>query len=135
MVRQEVMRDKKADQLLAKAKGAGSMAAAKAKGAMVSTVNQVTFAAPVFVQSTGASEPALSGAVYATKQGAFGSHPVKGLAGVYRFQVVKRSRNAAKFDEKQQETKLRQKSMQYAANFMNELYIKANVVDNRYLFF
>lgn len=135
MVRQEVMRDKKADQLLAKAKGAGSMAAAKTKGAMVSTVSQVTFAAPVFVQSTGASEPALSGAVYATKQGAFGSHPVKGLAGVYRFQVVKRSRNAAKFDEKQQETKLRQKSMQYAANFMNELYIKANVVDNRYLFF
>ena len=60
---------------------------------------------------------------------------MKGLAGVYRFQVVKRSRNAAKFDEKQQETKLRQKSMQYAANFMNELYIKANVVDNRYLFF
>ena len=31
--------------------------------------------------------------------------------------------------------KLRQKSMQYAGNFMNELYINANVVDNRYLFF
>jgi len=25
--------------------------------------------------------------------------------------------------------------MQMAGNFMNELYIKANVVDNRYLFF
>jgi len=25
--------------------------------------------------------------------------------------------------------------MQYAGNFMNELYVKAKVVDNRYLFF
>jgi peptidyl-prolyl cis-trans isomerase len=25
--------------------------------------------------------------------------------------------------------------MQYAGNFMNELYINAKVVDNRYLFF
>ena len=40
-----------------------------------------------------------------------------------------------KFDEKAQEQKLRQKAMQYAANFMNELYVKAGVVDNRYLFF
>ena len=33
------------------------------------------------------------------------------------------------------EQKVRQKAMQNAGNFMNELYIKANVVDNRYLFF
>ncbi|KXB41103.1 hypothetical protein HMPREF1870_01627 [Bacteroidales bacterium KA00344] len=135
MVKQEVMRDKKAEQLIAKAKTANSIAAAKAKGAQVMDVNQVTFAAPVFVQATGASEPALSGAVAATKQGAFSSHPVKGLAGVYQFKVVKRTKNEAKFDAKQQEQKLRQKSMQNAGNFMNELYIKANVVDNRYLFF
>ncbi len=135
MVKQEVLRDKKAEQLIAKAKSATSIAAAKAKGAQISTVNQVTFAAPVFVQATGASEPALSGAVYATKQGAFSSHPVKGLAGVYQFQVVKRSKNAATYNEKQQEMKLCQKAMQYAGNFMNELYINAKVVDNRYLFF
>ena len=135
MVKAEVMRDKKAELLIAKAKGAKSIAAAKGKGAIISNVNQVTFAAPVFVQSTGSSEPALSGAVYAAKQGAFSSHPVKGLAGVYQFQVVKRSKSAQKFDEKAQEAKLRQKAMQLASNYMNELYIKAKVVDNRYLFF
>lgn len=135
MVKAEVMRDKKAELLIAKAKGAKSIAAAKGKGAIISNVNQVTFAAPVFVQSTGSSEPALSGAVYAAKQGAFSSHPVKGLAGVYQFQVVKRSKSAQKFDEKAQEAKLRQKAMQLAGNYMNELYIKAKVVDNRYLFF
>lgn len=135
LVSQEVMRDKKAEQLIAKANGAKSIAAAKGKGANVTTVNQVTFAAPVFVQATGSSEPALSGAVYATKQGAFSAHPVKGLGGVYQFQVVKRAKNAQKYDEKAQEARLRQKAMQYAGNYMNELYIKANVVDNRYLFF
>lgn len=135
LVKQEVLRDKRAEQLIAQAKGATSIAAAKAKGAQVSTVNQVTFAAPVFVQSTGASEPALSGAVYAAKIGTFSAHPVKGLAGVYQFQVVKRSKNAATYNAKQQEMKLTQKAMQYAGNFMNELYVNAKVVDNRYLFF
>jgi peptidyl-prolyl cis-trans isomerase D len=135
MVKAEVMRDKKAEVLIAKAQGAKSIAAAKAKGATVQTVNQVTFAAPVFVQATGASEPALSGAVSATKAGQFSSHPVKGLAGVYQFQVMKKAMNGAKFNETAQEAKERQKAMQYAGNFMNELYIKGKVVDNRYLFF
>ena len=135
LVKAEVMRDKKAELLISKAKGVKSIAAAKAKGAVISNVGQVTFAAPVFVQSTGGSEPALSGAVYATKQGAFSSHPVKGQAGVYQFQVVKKSMNGAKYNEASQEMKLRQKAMQYAGNYMNELYIKAKVVDNRYLFF
>ena len=135
MVKAEVMRDKKAEQLIAKANGVKSIAAAKAKGAIVSTVNQVTFAAPVFVQTTGASEPALSGAVYAAKAGSFSSHLVKGMAGVYQFQVMNRTKNAAKFNDKEQEGKLIQKAMQYAGNFMNELYINGKVVDNRYLFF
>lgn len=135
MVKQEVMRDKKAEMLIAKAKGANSINAAKAKGAIISTVNQVTFAAPVFVQSTGGSEPALSGAIYAAKVGSFSSHPVKGMAGVYQFQVTGRKKNALKYNEAEEEMKLRQKAMQYAGNYMNELFVKAKVVDNRYLFF
>ena len=135
LVKAQVLRDKKAEMLIAKAKGATSIAAAKAKGAVVTSVNQVTFSAPVFVSSTGASEAALSGAVSSAKVGSFFSRPVKGQGGVYQFQVVKRAKNATKFNEQQQETTLRQKAMQYAGSFMNELYIKAKVVDNRYLFF
>ncbi len=135
LVKAQVLRDKKAEMLIAKAKGATSIAAAKAKGAVITPVNQVTFSAPVFVSSTGASEAALSGAVSSAKVGSFFSRPVKGQGGVYQFQVVKRAKNATKFNEQQQETTLRQKAMQYAGSFMNELYIKAKVVDNRYLFF
>ena len=41
----------------------------------------------------------------------------------------------AKFDAKTQEGMLRQQAMQAAGRFMQELYQKANVKDNRYLFF
>lgn len=134
-IKQEVMRDKKAEMLLEKTKGVKSVAAAKAKGAQVSAVSQVTFAAPVFVQSTGMSEPALSGAVVATSKGKFCSQAVKGNAGVYMFQVTDKKMRSVKYNEKEYEQRLRQKSLQYAGNFMQELYIKANVKDNRYLFF
>jgi len=135
VVKTEVMKDKKAEKIEAKLKGVNSLAAAKSKGGKVSTVNQITFAAPVFVTATGSSEPALSGAVSATAQGKFSKKPVKGNAGVYLFQVDNKVMQSGKFDEKAQEAKLRQKALQSASNFMNELYIAANVVDNRYLFF
>ena len=134
-IKAEVIKDKKAEQLLAKAKASKSVADAKAKGATVAPVAQVTFAAPVFVAATGASEPALSGAIAATAKGKFSKHPVKGNAGVYVFQVTNKTQRPAKFDEKAEMQRLSQRQMQMAGNFMNELYIKANVVDNRYLFF
>ena len=134
-IKQEVIRDKKAEMLIAKAKGVKNIGGAKAKGATVSTVNQVTFAAPVFVQSTGMSEPALSGAVAATAKGKFSAHAVKGYAGVYLFQVNNRRMRPVTSNEKEYEERLSQKGLQYASNFMQELYIKANVKDNRYLFF
>lgn len=135
MLKAEVMRDKKAEQLMAKAKDVKSVSAAKAKGATVAPVNQVTFSAPVFVMSAGASEPALSGAVAATAKGQFSAKPVKGNAGVYVFQVTNRTTRPGKFEAKAEEDKARQKALQFAGNFMNELVIKAGVVDDRYLFF
>ena len=134
-VKQEVLKDKKAEQLLAKAKDIKSIADAKAKGASVDSVSQITFSAPVFIASTGASEPSLSGAVAATAKGAFSKAPVKGNAGVYVFQVVDKVNRNVKYDAKAQEEKMRQRAMQYASQFTNELYRKANVTDNRYLFF
>lgn len=134
-VKGEVLKDKKAEMLMAKLEGVKSVVAAKAKGANVSTVNQVTFAAPVFIPATGASEPALSGAVAATAKGKFCKAPVKGNAGVYVFEVTNKTQRPGKFNAAAEMQKLRQKEMQMAGNFMNELYIKAKVVDNRYLFF
>ena len=134
-LKQEVLKDKKAESIMAKLKGVNSIAAAKSKGGKIADLNQVTFASPAFVTLTGASEPAISGAVAATAKGKFVNHPVKGQAGVYLFQVKSKSMRPGKFNEKEYSQRLVQKAMQYAGNFMQELYFNANVVDNRYLFF
>lgn len=136
MLKREVMKDKKAEKLIAKLKGVNSIAAAQAKGAKVSTVNQITFASPVFIQGMGAVEPALSGAVAATPAGKFCKAPVKGNSGVYVFQVTKKAmRVGSKYNESVQMQQCAQQSMQYVGNFIQDLVLKANVVDHRYIFF
>ena len=136
ILKREVIKDKKAEKLMAKLKGVNSIAAAQAKGAKVSSVNQITFAAPAFVQATGSVEPALSGAVAGTAAGKFSKAPVKGNAGVYVFQVVKKSMRAgSKYDETLVMQQAAQANMQLIGNFMQDLILKAKVVDNRYLFF
>ena len=136
ILKREVIKDKKAEKLMAKLKGVNSIAAAQAKGAKVSSVNQITFAAPAFVQATGSVEPALSGAVAGTAAGKFSKASVKGNAGVYVFQVVKKSMRAgSKYDETLVMQQAAQANMQLVGNFMQDLILKAKVVDNRYLFF
>ena len=134
-LKSEVLKDKKAAQIMEKIKGVKSVAEAQKKGGKVSDVNQITFSAPVFISETGASEPALSGAVAATAQGKFSAAPVKGNAGVYLFQVKSKNTRTQEYKEGVYEMSLKQKAMQYAGNFMQELFVKANVKDNRYLFF
>ena len=136
ILKDQVIRDKKFEQLKQKLAGVTSVEAAKGKGAQVAPVNQIPFAAPAFIQATGASEPALSGAVAATKAGQFCPRVIKGNGGAYMFKVVKKAqRGGVKFDEKTVETQLKQQALQAAGRFINELYLKADVVDNRYLFF
>ena len=136
IVKSEVLRDKKFEQIKAKFAGVADIEAAKAKGARIDSVNQVTFSAPVFVQATGSSEPALSGAIAASKQGEFSKSLVKGNGGAYLFKVLKKAdREGVKYDEKSAEQMLKQQAIQAAGRFMQELYQKAEVVDNRYLFF
>jgi len=135
-LKQQVTIDKKFEKAKAQLAGVKDIAAAKQKGAVVDSVRQITFSAPVFIASTGSSEPALSGAVAAVKAGQFSPAVVKGNGGAYLFQVLaKQPREGVKFDEKQQVQQLRQQAQQAASRFINELYLKADVKDNRYLFF
>lgn len=133
-VQRRVMNDKKAEVLMKKAKTATDLAAAQKLGAKIDTVKQVTFDAPVFIPETGASEPALSGAVFATAKGKV-SAPVKGNQGLYIFQVIDKKSRDVKFDQKDAERAVKQKNLQNISQYMRDLYEKANVVDNRYLFF
>ena len=134
-IKQQVIRDKKFEVLKNKLSGVKSVADAKAKGAVVDSVKQVSFSSPAFIQATGSSEPALAGAVAATKAGEFHANPVKGNGGAFVFQVLNAEKSQQAFDAKASETQLKQRAMQAASRFMQELYQKANITDNRYLFF
>ena len=136
MLKQQVLRDKKFDQMKGKLNGVKSIADAKAKGAVIDTVKQISFGSPVFVQTTGSSEPALAGAVVATKAGEFHAAPVKGNKGAFVFQVLNVDKQQGhEFHAHEVEEQLQQTAMQAASRFMQELYQKAKVTDNRYLFF
>ena len=137
-LQQEVIRDKKAEKIIAQLKGVKSIAdAVKAnKDVKTDSINQITFAAPTFVGAVQSQEPALSGAVAATEKGQFCSHPVKGYGGVYLFKVNDRRTLEGKFDAKEYEARAAQMNMQsISRSAFQELFLNADVKDNRYLFF
>lgn len=133
-VKNLAIKDKKAEVLMAKAAKCNSVDAAKAQGAKVSEVKQITFASPAFIQELGAQEPAISGAAAALAKGKV-SKPIKGNAGVYILKVTDKKNLNGKKDKKELAQKLQQQSLMAAQQFMNELVRNANVKDNRYIFF
>ena len=98
------------------------------------SVKHVTFSAPAFVMATSSSEPALSARVSMTAKGQFAG-PVKANAGVFVFQVLDKQKAQEKFDAKTEEGMLTNMAARAASRFINDLYIKAKVVDKRYMFF
>ncbi len=134
-VKAELTKDKKAETILADISGVNSVKDASAKGGKTAPIKGITFASPAFVPLTGAAEATLSGAAAATPKGKFCSRPVKGEAGVYVYEVTAKTPRDGKYDAAKMKTQMKQKAMQAAGNYMNELRTNADVTDNRYIFF
>ena len=131
----KVMEDKKAEMLKEKMANAKSIAdVMKVNGAVSDTINHVSFSASTFVSKVGYSEPIISGAASKAENGKFIS-PLKGNGGVYAFQVLSKNKTAEKYDAKSEEMQQESMNMRAVSRFVNDLYEKANVKDNRYLFF
>jgi len=131
----EVMKDKKAALLAEKMKDVKSVAdVAKIEGAVTDTIKHITFTGNAFVSKVGSSEPALSGSVSKAKKGEFKSG-IKGKAAVYAYQVLDQKKLDMKYDQKQEEQKLQQTIARNLGNYQNELYQKADITDNRYIFY
>ena len=131
----EVQKDKKAAKLQEKMQAVKSIAdVAKMEGAVTDTVKHVSFASNAFISKVGSSEPVLSGSVSAAKKGDFKAG-LKGNGAVYAYQVLNQTKSDAKFDAKQEKQQAAQMSMRGLSAFTNELYLKADVQDKRYLFY
>lgn len=136
MLRAEIRRDKKAEKIMEEMKKYNSIAQVKGmKDAVSDSVKHVTFRAPAYISVTRSSEPVI-GAVAAKTAANKVSAPVKGNGGVYMIQVYAKEKGSEKFDAKQEETTLTNMAVRIAGNqLINDLYQKAKVVDQRYLFF
>ena len=112
-----------------------SIAAAKQKGAKVAHIEQITFNSNTVIPELLANEPALSGAVFATKKGQFSSHVVKGTAAVYVFQVTDRKQLPGKYNSIEYMQRCVQQTAQgFFTAFQQDLMINAQIKDNRYMF-
>lgn len=135
MLRNEIIRNKKAEQLMGQMKDFNSLAQIKEmKDAVSDSVKHVTFNAPAYISVTHASEPAIS--AYASKTDVEKvSAPIKGNAGVYMIQVYAKDKGSEEFDAKKEESALSSMSSAYANQCISELREKGKVTDQRYLYF
>ena len=136
MLRAEIRRDKKAEKIMEEMKKYNSIAQVKGmKDAVSDSVKHVTFSAPAYISVTRSSEPVI-GAVAAKTAANKVSAPIKGNGGVYMIQVYAKEKGSEKFDAKQEEATLTNMAVRIAGNqLINDLYQKAKVADQRYLFF
>lgn len=132
----ELIRDKKAEKIMASMASATSFDQVKAlTNAVSDSVKHVTFAAPAFIAVTSASEPVIG--AYASKTDVNKlSAPIKGTRGVYMIQVYNKEKSSEEFDAKAEEATLANMTANIAIRqFIGDLYQKAEVKDSRYLFF
>ncbi len=136
MLKAEIIRDKKAEQLMSQMEGFNSLDQVKGiKDAVSDSVKHVTFNAAAYISVARASEPAIS--AYASKTDVNKvSAPIKGNAGVYMIQVYAKDKGAEEFDAKKEEAALSATtSRMINQSIYYDLREKGKVVDQRYLYF
>ncbi len=135
LLRIEAMRDKKAEKIMAELGNVASFDQVKnMENAVIDTVKHITFSAPAYVAITRSSEPVLSAFASKAEVNKM-SAPIKGNAAVYVMQAINKENSTEEYNAKNEESSLSTMSSRYASSFINDLYEKANVKDDRYLYF
>ena len=137
-LRMEVLRDKKAEKIMADMKAAGATSFDQYKGmanAVTDSVKHVTFGAPAFVSALRTSEPMVSAFASVGEVNQL-SAPIQGNGGVYVLQPYAEEKLEETYDQAAEVNKLEGMYTNIVVRqFINDLYQKANVKDERYLFF
>ena len=128
-----VKSQKKGEVAAKKLAGVKTIEAAKAKGAVVDSLNNVTFSGYAVVPAVGAPEPMLTAAISTAKVGQT-TAPIIGTAGAYVAKIVSRNKGTEKFDAKLEMNMTQRSYMQAAQQVLGALARKADIVDHRYKF-
>lgn len=136
-LRAELLRDKKAEKIMAdmKAANAASFDQYKAMANAVSdSVKHVTFSAPAYIPALRSSEPLVSAYASIAEVNKL-SAPIKGNGGVFVLQPYAKEKQNETFNKETEESTLANMHARMASQFISDLYMKADVKDKRYLFF
>ncbi len=136
-LRVELLRDKKAEKIMADLKTAGATSFDQYKAmveAVSDSVKHVTFAAPAYVPVLRTSEPLVGAYASVAKLNQL-SAPIKGNGGVFVLQPYAKDKLNETFNQETEEATQQNMHVRMASQFINDLYLKANVKDTRYLFF
>ena len=136
-LRFELMRDKKAEKIMADMQAAGASSLDQYKGmanAVSDSVKMVTFAAPAYVPSLRSSEPLVGAYASASELNQL-SQPIKGNGGVFVLQTYAKDKSKEEYNEETEMQTLSSLHARLSTQLLNDLYLKAGVKDLRYLFF
>ena len=136
-LRFEILRDKKAEKIMADMKAANATSFEQYKNmanAVSDSVKHVTFAAPAYVPALRTSEPLVSAYASVAELNKL-SAPIKGNGGIFVLQPYAKEKLNETFNQETEETTLAAMHARMANQFMSDLYLKADVKDKRYLFF
>ncbi|MDE5759537.1 MAG: peptidyl-prolyl cis-trans isomerase, partial [Bacteroides sp.] len=137
LLRADVLRDKKAEKIMADMKAANATSFDQYKNmanAVSDSVKHVTFSAPAYVPTLRSSEPVV-GAYASVAEVNQLSAPIKGQGGVFVLQPYAKEKLNDTFEKETEEANLANMHARMASQFINDLYLKADVKDQRYLFF
>lgn len=130
----QALKDKKAEKIIADIKGKSFEEIGNMENVKSDVVKRISFGAPAFINVTSSSEPVICAAVTNLKEGEV-SAPIQGEGGVYVLKVIAKNVKDGEFNAETEGNSIVMQGQRSASLFMNDLYEKANVTDNRYLFF
>lgn len=136
-LRSELVRDKKAEKIMTNIKAAGATTIEQYKAlpnAVSDSIKHVTFTAPAYVSVLQTSEPLVSSYASVAELNKL-SAPLKGNGGVFVVQPYAKEKLTETYNPETEEATLQGMHTRMASQFLNDLYLKANVKDSRYLFF
>ena len=137
LLRADLLRDKKAEKIIADMKAANATSFDQYKNmanAVSDSVKHVTFSAPAYVPALRSSEPVV-GAYASVAEINQLSAPIKGMGGVLVLQPYAKEKSNETYEKETEEAAMANMHARMASQFINDLYLKANVKDQRYLFF
>ncbi|MDR2860021.1 MAG: SurA N-terminal domain-containing protein [Mediterranea sp.] len=131
----EVRKDKKAEKIMASVNHITAFDQYKTTdNAVNDTIKHVTFSAPAYVSVLRSSEPLVSAYASVGELNSL-SNPIKGNAGVFVLQIYAKDKQSDTFDVETEKTNQVNMNTRLLSNFLNDLRLKANIKDDRYLFF